>query len=105
MALVELVPDLHPQDGWRQVTADMANGLFELVGALFLGLNLRELWRHRQIQGVHWAPTVFFQLWGVFNLWFYPSQELWWSLVGGCAIVSMNTAWLLSLLWLRHDPA
>lgn len=83
------------------MSPDLFNGLFELGGACFLSLNLSALWKHREIKGVHWAPTVFFQAWGVFNLWFYPSQGLWWSMAGGCAIVTINTAWLGTLLYLR----
>lgn len=83
------------------MSPDLFNGLFELGGASFLCMNLKALWKHRKIQGVHWAPTAFFQAWGVFNLWFYPSQGLWWSFAGGTAIVTVNTAWLASLGWLR----
>lgn len=83
------------------MSPDLFNGLFELGGALFLGLNLKALWKHREIKGVHWAPTLFFQGWGLFNLWFYPSQGLWWSFAGGCAIAAMNCAWLVSYAHLR----
>jgi hypothetical protein len=79
------------------VTADLANGLFEALGAVFLGLNVRQIWRDREIKGVHWAPTVFFTAWSTFNLWFYPSQGLWWSLAGGSVIAIMNAIWLGSL--------
>jgi hypothetical protein len=83
------------------VTADLANGLFEALGAVFLGLNVRQIWRDREIKGVHWAPTVFFTTWSTFNLWFYPSQGLWASFWGGSVIAAMNCAWLASLFHFR----
>lgn len=86
------------------MTGDMVNGLFEVGGACFLLLNVRALWRDRSLQGVHWAPVVFFQLWGLFNLWFYPAHGLLWSFIGGVAIVAVNTAWLLLLAWIVLAP-
>lgn len=84
------------------MTADLFNGLFEALGAVFLALNIRALWRDREIKGVHWAPTIFFTSWSTFNLWFYPSQGLWWSFAGGCTIAVSNTIWLVSLFYLMR---
>lgn len=79
------------------MTADLANGLFEAAGAVFLGLNVRQIWRDKEIKGVHWAPTVFFTAWSTFNLWFYPSQGLLWSFWGGLSIAIVNAIWLASV--------
>ena len=73
---------------------DTINGVFELGSAVMLLLNVRMLLRDRKVSGVHWAPTAFFTVWGIWNLWYYPSLGQWMSFAGGCAIVVVNTVWL-----------
>lgn len=81
------------------MTPDMINGSFELMGAFFLLLNVRQLYRDKELNGVHWAPTLFFSTWGVWNLYYYPSLGQWYSFAGGLAIVCINTFWLGQIAW------
>ena len=83
------------------MTPDHINGAFEGGGALLLALNTHALWRDRRIQGVHWGPIVFWSLWGVWNLYYYPSLGQTWSFVGGCGVVTMNLLWLGLLGWYK----
>ena len=85
-------------------TADLINGGMELGGAAALAMNVRRLWRDRRLEGVHWAPTVFFTVWGAWNLLYYPSLGQWCSFAGGCAVMAVNAAWLASLAWMRRRP-
>lgn len=84
---------------------DLVNGCFELGGALALCLSVRRLWQDREIKGVHWAPTLYFFLWGAWNCLYYPSLGQWWSFAGGVAILAANCAWLGSLVWLTRPSA
>lgn len=77
---------------------DLVNGGFELLGALFILLNVRALIRDKEIRGVHWGPTVFFTSWGFWNLFYYPALDQWLSFTGGLAIVAANV-WWLGLTW------
>lgn len=81
------------------MSGDLINGGFETVGALMILLNVRRLWRDKRLMGVHWAPTVFFTSWGLWNLFYYPSLHQWVSLGGGCFLVAVNLAWLASIAW------
>lgn len=83
--------------------SDLLNGLFEMVGAAALGMNVRSLWIHREIKGVHWAPVVFYTVWGLFNLFFYPANGLWISFYGGIAVMLVNVAWLALLIRFRRE--
>jgi hypothetical protein len=76
-------------------TGDTINAAFEFGGAFALALNVRRLWIDRAVSGVHWGPTVFFTAWGLWNLIYYPSLGQWLSLIGGAAIVVVNTVWLI----------
>lgn len=76
------------------LSADFINGAFELFGAALLLLNVREIIRTKRVAGVHWLPTVFFTIWGFWNLYYYPLLGQWLSFVGGVAIVLVNCIWL-----------
>lgn len=78
--------------------SDLINGLFEFFGAAMIGLNIKAILRDKQIKGVHWGSTFFFTSWSIFNLWFYPANNLWWSFAGGAAIFTVNSIWLY-LVW------
>lgn len=85
---------------------DYANGLLELTGGLMQCLSVRRLWRDRRVQGVDWRVTAFFGLWGLWNLFFYPSLDQWASFAGGILIVLANALWVGLALALRRglDP-
>lgn len=73
---------------------DITQACWELGSACFGLLNIRAILRARKIDGVHWAPTLFFAAWGVYNLWFYDALNLpaaWWA---GMAITAVNSLWL-----------
>lgn len=78
--------------------SDICNGAFEAVGGGMIWLNVRQLLKDKVIKGVHWGPTVFFTSWGLFNLYFYPANNLWFSFAGGVSIVLANLTWLY-LVW------
>ena len=81
------------------MTADIINGSFELLGAFFLMLNVKQLYKDKKLNGVHWLPTVFFTSWGFWNLYYYPSLNQWFSFYGGLCIVIVNTFWLLQIIY------
>ncbi len=78
---------------------DFCNGLFEMFGGLMLGLNVVKLYKDKEVKGVHWGAVAFFFSWGLWNLYYYPSLNQWWSFAGGCLIATMNLAWLSMLVF------
>lgn len=76
------------------MSPDIINGLFEFFGAVVIMLNVRALYRDKVVKGVHWGVTGFFAAWGLWNLFYYPSLDQWFSFAGGCAIVTVNLIWL-----------
>ena len=74
--------------------ADVINGLFEGFGSILLWKNVSILLKDKEVKGVHWIPTSFFFLWGIWNLYYYPHLNQMWSFLGGCSIVLANGAWL-----------
>ena len=84
------------------MSPDLLNGLFEFCGALMLTQNVKRLHKDKVVRGVHWMPTLFFASWGVWNLYYYPSLDQWWSFLGGCAIVCVNLVWFGQMLYYRN---
>jgi hypothetical protein len=83
---------------------DLVNGLLELFGAVLLLGNCRLLLQHKRVQGVSVTPTAFFSAWGVWNLYFYPTQGLWLSFFGGVCLACVNLAWVGLAFYYCHWP-
>jgi hypothetical protein len=79
--------------------ADHINGLFEFCGGLLLWTNVRALYRAKEFKGVAIIPTAFFGAWGVWNLYFYPSLNQWYSFFGGLNIVLANLTWVGQMIY------
>ena len=76
------------------INPDIINGLFELVGSYFTWMNAWVLWRASVIAGVYWQTTLFFTLWGVWNLIYYPMLDQWFSFYAGVLLVLGNVVWV-----------
>lgn len=77
------------------MTPDLFNALFELGGALFIWLNVRKLYADKMTRGVYWPVNVFYTLWGVWNIFYYPAICQMLSFWAGIGVVLGNTAWCL----------
>lgn len=80
---------------------DLVNAGFELLGGLFILNHCRVLMRDRQVKGVSIDSVVFFNAWGIWNLFFYPSLGQLWSTLGGLLMVAANTFWVFLLFKYR----
>lgn len=74
--------------------ADVANGTFELLGAVLVWLNVGRIRRDRCVRGVDWRAWIVFTSWGWWNLYYYPSLGQWFSAAGGAVMVAANTVWV-----------
>ena len=81
-------------------TFDLINALFQLGGALAAWKNIHQLWRDKHVQGVFWPFTIYYAVWGLWNLAFFSHLAQWWSLASGTMLVSGNIVW--SSIALHH---
>lgn len=79
--------------------SDAVNGAFEGIGGIMNCINIWQLYKHKEVKGVHWAPTTLFTLWGYWNLFYYPHLGQWLSFFGGLGIVTSNTVWISMALY------
>ncbi len=91
------------------MSPDLFNGLFEAAGGLvILLLNIRGTYRDKMVRGVNPWAVSFFTSWGIWNCWYYPAIDQWWSFAGAVFLASMNTIWFGQLLyysWAEKRPA
>jgi hypothetical protein len=77
---------------------DLIQGLFGFVGGLITWMNVRQVLKDKRVKGVHWIPTMFFTIWGLWNLYYYPHYGHTLSFVGGLFITLGNAVWVYLLL-------
>lgn len=78
--------------------ADALNACFEFGGAIAVFMSVIALWKAKRWEGLSPWNMIFFNTWGVWNLYFYShlSQPL--SMVAGMCLQAINLTYLF-LLW------
>lgn len=69
---------------------DFGNAIFECSGGAFVALNAYDIWKKKAVAGQTLTALSFFTAWGIWNLFYYPSQAQWWSTVGAWGIMLVN---------------
>lgn len=83
---------------------DLINALFELSAGFFVFLSVRKTLQDKRVQSVNWLTTAFFAVWGIWNLYYYPSLDQWYSFIGGISVAFMNTWWFFLLIYYSKYP-
>ena len=78
---------------------DQINGLFELLGGLFITLSCIKLYRDKKVRGVSFVHIAYFTAWGYWNIEYYSNLKQWTSLAGSLAVTLINTVWLGMLIY------
>ncbi len=77
---------------------DLINGCFEFFASFFILNHCRVLDEQKSVKGVSIVSTVFFALWGGWNLVYYPALNQWFSFVGGIFIMVANILWISMMI-------
>ena len=81
---------------------DIGNAAFEGVGSLVTWLNVRALYRDKQVAGVDWKVILFFATWGLWNLYYYPMIGHVLSALAGVVLCAGNLTWVAMALYYRR---
>lgn len=85
---------------------DFFNGMFEMMGAAFICRDIQLLKRHKTLKGKGVGSNLFFAAWGVWNLYYYPSLDQWFSFFGGACIVLANIVWFsLAVSYMKKEQS
>ena len=83
---------------------DWINGALEFSGGLLILWNVRKLLKDKMIRGISVGPAVFFDTWGLWNLYYYPSLDQWWSFAGSVVLTAANIWWAcLAIYYTRME--
>lgn len=83
---------------------DLINGTFEMLAAAAVLNNCWTVWLHKQVRGVSIASTAFFLIWGLWNCFYYPHLDQFFSFAGGIAITIANVIYVALLVRYRKKP-
>lgn len=78
---------------------DLINGLFELLGGIFILLSVIKLHKEKKVRGVSFIHVGYFALWGYWNIAYYPHLNQWTSFAGSLIVTLVNTFWLGQLIY------
>lgn len=87
------------------MTADLINGMIELLAGFFVLNHCRVLYTHKQARGVSIISAAFFTLWGFWNLYYYPSLNQPLSFYGAMFIVAANALYVGMMVSYRSRDA
>lgn len=83
---------------------DTVNALWELAATGFVLLNVARTHKAGGTAGVSRWNQLYFTLWGVWNLVFYPFNDHWMSAAAGACVAAANALWLAQcLFWDRKE--
>ena len=82
-------------------STDIVNACFEGGGACLLCMNIRRLVKDKRLAGVSLVPTVWCNLWGFWNVWFYHVMGTTASFYAGIGVLTANTVWVGLALFYR----
>lgn len=78
---------------------DLINGLFELCASLFILNNCRVLYVQKQVRGISIISTIFFTLWGLWNVFYYPHLGQMLSFYAGVGVLFCNILWVSMMVY------
>lgn len=78
--------------------ADLINASFELFASLFILNHCFVLYKDKLVRGISLVSTVFFTLWGFWNMFYYPHIGQTASFYAGIMVAFTNALWVC-LIW------
>lgn len=89
-------------DTLTNIWPDLTNGGFEFLAGVMNWINVRRLYKDKEVRG--YSPWVFgfFTSWGLWNLFYYPHLGQWISFAGGISIMLSNMSWLSLAIYYHY---
>jgi hypothetical protein len=81
---------------------DLVNGLFEIISGFMTFGNCFKLYKDKEVKGIMWQLTIFFTMWGFWNLFYYHSLNQICSMIGGAVLVTGNSIWVGQVLYYKN---
>ena len=73
---------------------DFITSLFQAGAVLFLLLNVRQLWRDKELKGISLWMILYFTLWGYWGIYMFWDLKQYWSMLTNIGIAGAYTVWI-----------
>jgi hypothetical protein len=80
---------------------DMFNGLLEFSGSIFILNHCYAMFRAKDSSAVSLLATLFFFVWGIWNLHWFRFIQMPYSLYAGICMAAANALWLCMIIYYR----
>lgn len=78
---------------------DLVNACFELLGGVFIFLNVRRLYYDKTIRGVSVITMSFFTVWSYWSLYYYLSLGQVLSFLSAILFMIFSTVWIVMVVY------
>lgn len=78
---------------------DLINGIFECSGGFFVLYSILKLYKDKKVLGISWIYVAYFSIWGLWNLYYYPSLNQNLSFIGGLFVTFTNIIYTIMLIY------
>lgn len=82
---------------------DLINSGFEASAGFFVLNHCRVLMREKAVRGLSVVSIIFFSMWGIWNIVYYPSLGQWFSFCGGIFVTTANMIYTMMILYYRRQ--
>ena len=85
------------------MTNDIINGMFEFGMACTLFKSVIKLYHDKCFKGWSIYAVLWPTLWGLWNLFYYPSLHQIYSFYGGLCVVLVNMTWIILAVYYSRN--
>lgn len=78
---------------------DLVNGIFGVLGGLFIALSIAKLYQEKTVRGVSIVYVAFFTTWSWYQVYFFTTVNFWWSWAGAVGMMTANAIWLCQMVY------
>lgn len=86
------------------MSPDIINAGFELAAGVAVLDHCRKIHQDKKVRGLSIPAVVFFFTWGLWNLYYYPHLDQFWSFAGGIFVTLANLLYIGLLTWYSQGP-
>lgn len=80
---------------------DLINSCFNMVAALFVLLNCRDIWKRQTVAGHTYPSTIFFSAWAFFSVYYFWDLNQIWTFYANIAMCVANTSLIALVITFR----
>jgi len=81
---------------------DKVNSSLLGLSAILLAMNVRQLYQDKTVRGVSLWPVVLYDVWGIWDLYYFPSLNQWFSMCASFIACCINTVWLALAIYYTY---